>query len=147
MTCCLELLSAYYDGELRPQDRQAVAEHVASCARCARVLVSYRRIAAELRGLPFVAGPAALDAAVYCRLDDHAERRVLPLGVGGWLRGFAFVAAVAMLVFAMSALLRGYDRAGSLAVLAGVPLNPAVDLAGDDGAPIAAVPSASPAAP
>ena len=45
-------LSAYHDGELPRQQREALEQHVAECAACAAELEQYRRLSALLAAAP-----------------------------------------------------------------------------------------------
>ena len=67
----LERLSAYLDGELAPEERAAVAEHVAACTECAARLAEFAAVdeaTAALAAAPpsgyFEALPARLRSSV-----------------------------------------------------------------------------------
>jgi len=66
-------LDAYYDGEVSPQQRRAIAEHVHSCAVCQQELAERRRLSALLRTVPAPA-PRLSVAQVRRRLPERALR-------------------------------------------------------------------------
>ena len=89
-----ELLSAYRDGELAPDERRAVAAHVETCKACADVLGDDERIARAVRGQGRTPAPPALAPRIRAALErvegevarqgprpaSTAERRrILPL--------------------------------------------------------------------
>jgi len=101
-------LAAYHDGELRGADRDAVASHAATCARCQRTLMGLSHIDAALRALPSVEPSPKVRAAVYARVESDASstRRLLlnpwrPMARARWWA----LAAVAALATAIG----GYD--------------------------------------
>ncbi len=62
-TVC-EHLSAYLDGELSPELRTVVEDHLADCPACARQCEELRQTAALLGTLPRVNAPADLLAEI-----------------------------------------------------------------------------------
>jgi len=67
MTCdrIEELLTAYADGELRPEEREAVERHIRACPACAGLLASLRAADSALARFPEVEPPAALREKLY----------------------------------------------------------------------------------
>jgi anti-sigma factor RsiW len=64
-----ELLSAYYDGELFPRERTAVAEHLKGCHDCARELEGFHRVSALAEGSNCLEPPAQL----WNRLEEQLD--------------------------------------------------------------------------
>lgn len=60
-----ELLSAYLDNMLAPEERRQVAVHLQTCHSCAEVLADYRRNDALLKHLPRVVPDAALRERIF----------------------------------------------------------------------------------
>ncbi|HEU0002546.1 MAG TPA: zf-HC2 domain-containing protein [Ktedonobacteraceae bacterium] len=60
-----ELLSAYLDNMLAPEERRQVADHFQTCRSCAEVLVDYRRNDALLKHLSRVTPDAALRERIF----------------------------------------------------------------------------------
>lgn len=110
-SCCEanERLSAYYDQELSPSSRTAVAEHTTGCNRCSRELEVFRSLSTLAAGLAQPAAPAELWQRIENQLDLHAEHsdrseRAGSLARLQWMRRpavrFGFVAvAVILLAF------------------------------------------------
>ena len=67
MTCerFEELLSAYIEGELAPEEKREMASHVALCASCAELLSVFKETQAALAGFPEVEPSQALMARLY----------------------------------------------------------------------------------
>lgn len=81
MSCRFEDdLTAYADGELRPDARQLFDAHLPGCEGCASALSSIRRAQAALAMLPEPRPSPAMRRAVLSRLDEPAPRD------GSWLR-------------------------------------------------------------
>lgn len=66
-----ELLSAYVDEELPAGERSAVAEHVASCARCGEELVMIERMSTLAGALDTPRPPEGLWAGIEAALDEE----------------------------------------------------------------------------
>ena len=64
-----ELLSAYLDNMLAPEERRQVAAHLQICRRCTQALADYRRNDALLARLPRVAPDAALRERIFSSPD------------------------------------------------------------------------------
>jgi anti-sigma factor RsiW len=97
-------LSAYVDGEVMPDERRALEEHLRGCTTCRRDVAELRRVKVLLGGLPDREPPPGL----------LADLRGVPAGSGGagavleWLRGAfrrpavaAAAAVAAMLLIAL----------------------------------------------
>lgn len=69
-------LSAYMDGELKPEDRAAVATHLVSCAACSEELRCLYSVDAEIKQLPSVV-PTPFFAA---KVSAAARSMKAPLG-------------------------------------------------------------------
>lgn len=89
---CRKNLSAYYDGELREDERHALEDHLAACPECRAELAQLRALSGVIKKHAMEPVPAALKRSVL------APPRTTPR----WLRpalAFAAVASVAVLVF------------------------------------------------
>lgn len=64
-----ELLSAYLDNMLAPEERRQVAAHLQTCRSCTQALADYRRNDALLARLPRVAPDAALRERIFSSPD------------------------------------------------------------------------------
>jgi anti-sigma factor RsiW len=84
-----ELLSAYLDGELTPQERADVDGHVAGCAACRNELDDLAAARRAVRGLPMLDVPAAVVLPV--APARRPRRRVV-----AWAASLAAVAVVAL---------------------------------------------------
>jgi len=60
-----ELLAAFSDGELRPEERAEVERHLRDCPSCAALLESLRTADAALARFPEIEPPASLREALY----------------------------------------------------------------------------------
>jgi len=60
----VELLMEYLEGELSPELRASVDEHVASCPRCTAFVESYRRLPETLRRATVAALPVDLESSL-----------------------------------------------------------------------------------
>jgi len=56
----IPLLSPFHDGELAPDERRAVADHVATCAACSQKLGSIRRLSDLVESSPVAEAPGTL---------------------------------------------------------------------------------------
>jgi anti-sigma factor (TIGR02949 family) len=111
MTECAEIrerLSAYVDGELPPDEAVVVAEHLTSCAACAREYDAVLQTVRTLReGLVRHRAPDVLRARVRAALrDESATTRVATPAPRGrsWTRWRAPVAAALAIAIASSGL-------------------------------------------
>jgi len=124
------LLSAYLDGELDPVQESEVADHLATCQECARVLDDFGALRQEIRALPDVAPPAGMRPA----FEERSRRRSVFPNFGARLlaSGAAAVALVAVLVglaVVMSGVLRQMQVASQPpSVVATYPLDGATDV-------------------
>ena len=64
-----ELLSAYLDNMLAPEERRQVAAHLSTCRKCTQVLADYRRNHVLLARLPRVAPDDALRERIFSSPD------------------------------------------------------------------------------
>ena len=64
-----ELLSAYLDNMLAPEERRQVAAHLQTCRQCVQALADYRRNDALLAGLPRVAPDDSLRERIFSSPD------------------------------------------------------------------------------
>ncbi len=97
-----ELMSAFHDGELDPEQHAQLAAHVDGCAECARILAEYgelSRMAAELR-TPVV--PEGAWGHLESKLDEMSPtRRPRPSGVTTERRRLSALALAAALILVM----------------------------------------------
>ncbi len=88
-----ELLSAYIDGELSPQEKTLVEGHLRECAECRRELETLRRTVAILRAAP---RPALPRSFVIRRAD--VEKAPAPSPIPAFLRVAAALGAAAFVL-------------------------------------------------
>ncbi len=83
-----ELVSAWIDGELAGEQRQAVAAHIEGCPVCAGLAADYRRTGHKLAAFGREPAPADLGRRIAARLADEADGIDLPapLPVSGMRR-------------------------------------------------------------
>ena len=74
-------LSEYLDGEITPDERDAIERHLAGCHACAATLEELRRVVERARSLPPRAPAADLWGGIAERIDARAaiDARVVPL--------------------------------------------------------------------
>jgi anti-sigma factor RsiW len=108
----LDRLSAYLDGELPPEDRALVAEHLAGCEECSRRLQALGIVDAAARELP-AEPPAryfrAFPSRVRRRLQGDTRERSWRAPAWTW----AAAAAALLAVVAPLTLMRSHPPAGS----------------------------------
>lgn len=120
MMCDRQVLSAYRDGELTPDQKWRVDEHLEDCAVCMATLRQYRDLAQRIRSLPVQPVPRTLGAEVRQRIAEReAERqRVHPLA--GLIRAATPAVAAAAVAVAVMIMVRpgagGLPRETSIAV-------------------------------
>ena len=68
-----DLLSSYLDGDLSPQERDQVDEHLTSCARCREELAMLRLTLDALHDLPELTAPVGFTDAVMQRIGEEAS--------------------------------------------------------------------------
>jgi anti-sigma factor RsiW len=77
-----ELVGAYVDGELRGDDRAAVAAHIESCAVCMELMGDVKRTSKAIAELGREPAPAALASRIRSRLasaaGEEVGKRLLP---------------------------------------------------------------------
>lgn len=102
----IERLSAYLDGELRPEERHGVERHLAGCADCAAVLTDLERVVRAARSVEDRPPAKDLWPGIASRLGPRKGPSVIPIraaGAGG-RRRFSFTlpqlaaAAIALVV-------------------------------------------------
>lgn len=108
MTECINienLIPAYLEGAVLPDQDRLVREHLASCPKCSAVLADLRRTQELTRGLEEVEPPPWLAQKIMAHVKDGAEREAgffrwlfYPLRVKIPLQAFAAV-LVACLIF------------------------------------------------
>lgn len=104
MKCDLRLVSFYRDGELTPEQRSRVADHLQECADCTAALRGYQRLAQTIRTMPVQPVPPSLTVGLRRELGAREARRTRIGPFGALVRAVtpAFAAAgvaVAVLVF------------------------------------------------
>lgn len=75
---CMEvrpLLSAYYDGEVAPEEYARVHRHLANCQECRHVLAEYRAIGGGIRALPVPVPPTGLRREVWRTIESRQPAR------------------------------------------------------------------------
>lgn len=82
-----ETISAYLDGELRPEEVRRLLEHLASCGRCSAEMTALLGVRSAVRSLPMIELPRGV--------VPEAESTPVPLR-----RNRGFIAAVAAAVVA-----------------------------------------------
>ena len=101
-----ELLSAYLDGQVKPDELRRVETHLGTCPACQSELASLRQTVTMLHALPRVPVPRAFtlsEAQVGLRRPAPAGG---PTWFGGMARGLAAVSAVALVAVMAAVLLR-----------------------------------------
>ena len=101
-----ELLSAYLDGQVKPEELRRVETHLGTCPACQSELASLRQTVTMLHALPRVPVPRAFtlsEAQVGLRRPAPAGG---PTWFGGMARGLAAVSAVALVAVMAAVLLR-----------------------------------------
>ena len=101
-----ELLSAYLDGQVKPDELRRVETHLGTCPACQSELASLRQTVTMLHALPRVPVPRAFtlsEAQVGLRRPAPAGA---PTWFGGMARGLAAVSAVALVAVMAAVLLR-----------------------------------------
>src|SRR5687768_8746841 len=68
------LISAYYDGDVTPEEHAQVERHLAGCEDCSRTLAEYRAIGGDMRALAMPVPPVGLRRDVW-RAIESQERR------------------------------------------------------------------------
>src|SRR5512133_190264 len=101
MTCeqCVESLHAYVDGELSPDEMDAVREHLDTCAACAKAHVSIRDTSRLLRAnLMRYPAPDVLKARIRASAAAEGQGTAAPAVArsSGWARGWSRTAAAAV---------------------------------------------------
>lgn len=74
-----ELLSAYLDNALTPQERVVVQEHTSTCSTCRETLADYRRFDALLTDMPRVSPGAALRDRIFTSPEYRELTGIIPL--------------------------------------------------------------------
>ena len=82
-----DTISAYLDGELRPEEVRRLLEHLASCGRCSAEMTALQGVRSSVRSLPMIELPRGI--------LPGADATPIPLR-----RNRGFIAAVAAAVVA-----------------------------------------------
>lgn len=99
-----EDFSAFLDGELDPDLREALEDHLADCSDCLRQLDGFRRVDLLYGALPPVAAPSGLEASLAEQLSGKRFRLRKAAGRPGLWLGPAFAAvAVALVIVSVTA--------------------------------------------
>ena len=110
-----DLVGAYVDGELSGAERQAMAEHIASCPTCAAEADALRRVGEQLRVMGRAAVPVGLSDRIRSQLAQEPITAMPATAVKQWnsgaLRQMAAVLAACVL---SSALTWGAMTSGAL---------------------------------
>ncbi len=95
MTHAGDMISAYLDGELNPQEVGQLFSHVANCGRCAAEMEEMQSVRAAVRSLPLLELPVGL--------IPEADAEIIPLhrNRGFWVGAAAAVVAVVIAVAAL----------------------------------------------
>lgn len=77
MTCneIENLLPAYREDLLSPEERKTIAGHLASCPRCGRALADLKKAEALVRGLPEVEPPPFLEQRIMSRIRQETGNK------------------------------------------------------------------------
>ncbi|NIS75352.1 MAG: hypothetical protein GTO08_08745 [Deltaproteobacteria bacterium] len=70
-----EVLSAYVDGEIGPQEKTRVEEHLPSCNDCSRVLSEFRAAIGHVRKLEELDPPPWLSGKIMAQVKSEAEKK------------------------------------------------------------------------
>ena len=99
MNCdnCRELLSAFIDDNLSPQENKSVEAHIAECTNCARELQELLNTVSLLTKLPKIEAPEGFHQQFKKRWDKENTRFYFWPGKTAWFAGIA-TAAAGMLV-------------------------------------------------
>jgi len=87
-SACREQLGAYFDGDLKPGARLAVAGHVAACAACSEFALQLRAVDARLAGLRSVEPHAGFTAAVLAKIAALPQAQRAWLSQAWWIAGY-----------------------------------------------------------
>lgn len=98
MTHLGELLSAYLDGALDPEERRRVIGHLGNCGGCMDELVELAEVRAAVRGLPHFELPPELHEAFRGLPAPPPSPRRVPLRVGAAAAVAAAVLAAVVLM-------------------------------------------------
>jgi hypothetical protein len=90
-----QLVSAYCDGEVTPEERARVEAHLAECAECAEALAAYRRLGQAIRALP----QGTPSRTLWFRIQEGLARPARPL----WWRLLPVASAAVVLLVAVVA--------------------------------------------
>ncbi|MCX8160905.1 MAG: zf-HC2 domain-containing protein [Candidatus Saccharicenans sp.] len=69
------LFSAYLEGELQPEAKKELEDHLAVCPDCARLLEATRNLASEWPNLPEIEPPASLIQKLYMIPETASGRQ------------------------------------------------------------------------
>lgn len=162
-----EIMSAYLDGEVSPDEERMVREHVASCSECKVVLQDLQKTAQLVKGLDEVEPPPWLTQKIMAHVRDEAEkagffkRIFYPFRIKVPIQAFATLLIVVVVFYVYKSNEPQYERVRMpVKTEQGVsqeapppppPAGSAVDTSRSAGsatrAPRSAAPAATPAAP
>ena len=96
-----ELISAWHDGELSPEDRATVQSHVENCASCAERLRDIRRVDELMAELPGIEVSPTFGDELARRLEQRTPVRVF---FGSWTVRYGLAAAVLVIAVSLASL-------------------------------------------
>lgn len=96
-----EQLSAYFDGELSPEEKALVERHVAACTDCRKWLAALDRMRRAVQLLP----DSPVAEALWDRIEDTLPRKARLTSLYTWRMQQWAVAAVLLIAIAAGALL------------------------------------------
>lgn len=99
----IELMHAYLDGEIPPEQEQELKQHLRSCEACQAHMHELSDVVAFMKSAKPVEAPAALTSSVMASLP----RRSVTSGPQSWFRRYPMLTAAAIFFAFMSALFFG----------------------------------------
>lgn len=99
-----EILSALIDGELTPDQRRMVHEHLQSCADCRETAEEFTHIHGMVGELPRLVAPASFVSDVLKPPTRSATQQVAHVAIGGRRKWVALGLAVAAIAISLAGL-------------------------------------------
>jgi predicted anti-sigma-YlaC factor YlaD len=103
MNCGLteDTLWAYYDGQCKRSEREAMEQHLNTCSNCRSILKEWRTLACKTFSQRTSKAPTFLWTRVLAGIEAEEQKRVLPAGAwwSEWRWMGRLTAAIALLVF------------------------------------------------